>query len=240
VQSHFDQGYKDEDYFFNARAKIFTQLTGLLSEVTRKSGKVLDIGGAKGHLLNALHSDRSDLDLTLSDISAVACEFAKKHFSIRAIHGGIEALKGEGPFDAIVLSDVIYYEYDLAALWRLLSKISAENGAIVIRVPNKILLIRIIQKLKELMKPKFKREQYKISFFNPEHLYLLTDKYLKKSLRDAGFGSITVIPAEPLRPQGFALGAAFMSFLFRAIWVISGGWLVLSPSKIYVAKRPVR
>src|SRR5437868_6180727 len=69
VQHHFESTYKDEEYFRRLRAPIFRQLAALVDRHAPGSGRVLDIGGAKGHLMAEVQRRRPDLELTVNDLS---------------------------------------------------------------------------------------------------------------------------------------------------------------------------
>jgi hypothetical protein len=76
IQHHFETAYKDQFYFTEQRAQIFEHIIRLTDTLSPPRGKLIDIGGAQGHLLAALRRRRPDLSLTLTDISQKACAYA--------------------------------------------------------------------------------------------------------------------------------------------------------------------
>jgi Zn ribbon nucleic-acid-binding protein len=69
VRLHFERAYKDETYFRISRRRIFEQISALADSAAVYGGSVLDIGGAKGHLLATLQRRRS----TKRECSEVRC-----------------------------------------------------------------------------------------------------------------------------------------------------------------------
>lgn len=237
VQQHFDLGYKDDQYFQESRTGVFKQLAELVDKNTPHGGRVLDIGGAKGHLLNIIGTARPDLLLTLNDLSEAACNYAAQTFSLDIICGGLEALSNLEKFDTIILSDVIYYEPQLERLWNVLKKISTPDTTIVIRVPNKLLMILAYQRMSAFVSEDFRTHQHKIRFFNPEHLYLMSRSYLRRALERIGFNEVSFLPATPLRSPKVPLLSTGIDVFCKFIWLMSGKRLLLSPSQILLAKR---
>lgn len=93
ISSHFEHTYKDEDYFRDRRRRIFDQIVTLVDRCTPHEGTVLDVGGAKGHLLAILRKRRPDLKLVLNDLSKNACAFAASEFDLDTVCGDIKALE---------------------------------------------------------------------------------------------------------------------------------------------------
>lgn len=78
---------------------------------------VLDIGGAKGHLLTALRVRRPDLRLVLNDLSEDACNYAAQNYGLNTVCGDVKALRMSSTrYDVIIMSDVIYYEPDILSV----------------------------------------------------------------------------------------------------------------------------
>src|SRR5437867_6778 len=123
---HFERAYKDDGYFLEARRPIFQHLASLIDRIAPVRGNVLDIGGAKGHLMHMVALRRPDLRVVVNDISESATKYAMEQFGIPTITGDVCALQREGTtYDVIVLSDVLYYEPGIATMWSLLSKLVA-------------------------------------------------------------------------------------------------------------------
>jgi SAM-dependent methyltransferase len=226
IRSHFERAYKDEAYFEGRRRPILRELAGIVAEAAPEGGRVLDVGGAKGHLLAQLAELRPDLRLTLSDMSETACAHARSAFGLEAVEGGISELAElDRRFDALVLGDVIYYEPDLEALWRLLDRVLAPGGLVVIRVPNKARWIRL-----RLLRH---RSRTGIPVFNPEHLYVFTARFLVRELRRRGFRGVEA-RASRLLGEGWWAEAAFWA-LRAAGRLVPGA--PLTPSMVVVGTK---
>jgi 2-polyprenyl-3-methyl-5-hydroxy-6-metoxy-1,4-benzoquinol methylase len=112
IQNHFENTYKNEMYFSKSRKKIFNQIANLVDYYTPIRGRVIDIGGGKGHLLAIIKRHRPDLMLVLNDISISACEYAANYFNVDTICGPMNDLyqKTNVRYDLILLIDSLYYE----------------------------------------------------------------------------------------------------------------------------------
>jgi 2-polyprenyl-3-methyl-5-hydroxy-6-metoxy-1,4-benzoquinol methylase len=239
LMQHFEGAYKDDEYFLQARRAIFDQLVGRIQAVAPRGGRVLDIGGAKGHLMHALITRRPDLAVVVNDLSEFATKYAKEHFGIPTITGDVRALCRDGAtYDVVVLSDVLYYEPDIAEMWSTLPRLMANDGSILIRVPNKFHLLRASQSVKNLLRSRHQRAtQANISFFNPEHLLLLSRRYLIGRLHTLGFVDIHCLPSPLLRSASVpnAMSQAVFQFA-RLANAVSGGRLVVTPSMLLCAR----
>jgi 2-polyprenyl-3-methyl-5-hydroxy-6-metoxy-1,4-benzoquinol methylase len=238
LMEHFESAYKDEEYFLQARRAIFDQLVGLIDTLAPSGGRVLDIGGAKGHLMHRVRRRRSDLTVVLNDLSESATNYATEHFGIPTIAGDAHAVCRDGArYDVVVLSDVLYYEPEIAVLWSVLPTLMAPRGSVVIRVPNKFHLLRATQSAKDLLSsPRQRATQVNISFFNPEHLLLLSRRYLETRLRTLGFGDIKCLPSPLLHSSALPNALSHGLFQFaRLANAMSGGRLVTTPSMVVCA-----
>ena len=156
----------------------------LTDRCARRGGRVLDFGGATGHFLAAVRRRRPDLRVTLIDISESACRCARETYGLEAICGSLSALKRvAAPFDVVVMSDVIYYEPEAATLWKLLPSLMADGGALLIRGPNVWRLIRVCQSvLRAVGTRRAWAHRDRIAFFNPEHLFVFSRRFLTRDL----------------------------------------------------------
>jgi len=239
VRTHFETAYKDRDYFRQRRSSIFRQLIRELDRLAPHGGSVLDIGGAQGDVMQLLKIERPDLTTVVHDLSESAVQFAREQFGLPTILGDISVLQNHDTrYDAVVLSDVLYYEPRIADVWRVLSRVVAPGGAVLVRVPNKLAAIRAHQVLYRLMRSIRRRNlQDSIKYFNPEHIYILSRQYLTARLLRTGFRDVRVLPSPPLAPQASVAHQAITAILARAsdtISVLSRGTLVLSPSMLVI------
>jgi SAM-dependent methyltransferase len=238
---HFEGAYKDEEYFLQARRAIFDQLVARIERIAPLRGRVLDIGGAKGHLMHLVRTRRPDLTVVVNDLSESATRYAAEHFGVPTITGDARAVCENGArYDVVVLSDVLYYEPEIAEMWSALPKLMAPRGSVVIRVPNKFHLLRASQSIKNALRSRRQRAtEVNISFFNPEHLLLLSRRYLETRLRHLGFVDIEWLPSPLLRSSSAVPNAAGDVFfqLARFANAVSGRRFVMTPSLLVCAKR---
>jgi len=240
LRGHFEKAYKDDIYFLEARRPIFQYLARLIDQTAPARGTVLDVGGAKGHLMQMVALRRPDLRVAVNDISESATKYAAEHFGFATITGDICALQREGAtYDVIVLSDVLYYEPRIATMWSLLPRLIAPRGSVLIRVPNKLRLIRTSEAISSLFGSSRRRAmQTRIRFFNPEHLFVLSRRYLTTRLQRLGFAEVDCLPSPPpASTSSFGNAAKIISFhAARLASLVSGRRLVGTPSMILCAR----
>lgn len=233
---HFEVMYKDEAYFEEKRKDIFAQLASIISKSAPLKGSVLDIGGGMGHLMQAVKAGRPDLKLVVQDISKRSTDYASNKFGFETITGAMTELNSADRYDAVVLSDSLYYESELRQAFDLLPKIVKDGGHVVIRVPNKLSWILAAQKFKSKFLKSRLRLQDTLSYFNPEHKYVLSRQYLIQRLKRIGFEA-HALPSQALT-QRSRLGKAVCRVFYKAacyIHALTGA--VISPSIIIVARR---
>jgi 2-polyprenyl-3-methyl-5-hydroxy-6-metoxy-1,4-benzoquinol methylase len=239
VREHFEAAYKDRNYFRQRRASIFRQLLGELERLTPHGGAVLDIGGAQGDLMHLLKIERPDVTTVVHDLSESAVQYAREHFGLPTILGDVGVLqRHDRRYDAVVLSDVLYYEPRIADVWGVLRGLVAPGGAVLLRVPNKLAVIRVHQVLYRLMRSlRRHNSQDSIRYFNPEHIYILSRRYLTARLLRTGFRAVRVLPSPPFAAQASVAHRAIAALVARssdAISVLSRRTLVSSPSMLVI------
>ena len=196
VQAHFEDHYKDERYFVAARERIFEQVAAWVARSAPPAARVLDVGGAKGHLLAKVRERRPDLRCTLHDLSLRACEHARRVYGFETLSGSMADLAARGgAFEVLVLSDVIYYEPDLASVWAALDRLLVPGGHVLIRVPDKAAWIR--RGLRR-QGAEARAAGAGVPHFNPEHLYVFTRAFLARELARAGFEDVRIQPSRLL------------------------------------------
>lgn len=242
ISAHFEEVYKGREYFMTSRAAIFRSLAAIVCESTPFGGRVLDIGGAQGDLLYTIESLRPDLRVVLHDISQRSTDFARKEYDLGVICGDISALaEADGTFDTVILSDVLYYEPQLRLAWEAVERLVAPGGMVLIRVPNKLPIIRcaaMLTRICALFRPG--RQPDDIPYFNPEHIYILSRSYLENRLRQSGFTAPQAHPTPLLNSQATRLGAVVGGLCYLAArWLawISRGWIIATPGMVVVARR---
>ena len=242
IAQHFERHYKDESYFSRQRKTVIDQVASIIDTCAGHKASVLDIGGAKGHLMAALRARRPDLDLTVNDLSGDACDHARRHFGLRTISGPLSALQDSGvQYDVIALIDVMYYEPDLKALWAVISRRLKTGGVAVIRIPNRSWIVRTSERAKDLCLSTHRRSMTaRISFFNPEHLYVLSRRYLQRPFAQLGFADARFEPARLIAPApSTRLGCSLFFALAAGIAAFSGGRIVLTPSQLITVTKQI-
>ena len=239
IETHFETAYKDEQYFVQRREPVFHEVARLVDAHAPPVGKVIDIGGAKGHLLAAIQSRRPDLALTLNDIAEAACAYARTTYGFRTFHGSAGELGDVGErFDVILMIDVIYYEPDIRTLWQTVDRLSAERCTVILRVPDRIRLISMHRMLGALLGRERRETQNAIPYFNPEHIYVFSKSYLWSRLKRLGFAEVEFLPSPSLRRPGLRgqLGSIYPR-VARLIQRATRSSATLTPSFIAVARR---
>jgi 2-polyprenyl-3-methyl-5-hydroxy-6-metoxy-1,4-benzoquinol methylase len=180
--AHFQVAYKDETYFVRHRHAIFDHLSLQIAARARHGARVLDAGGAKGHLMAILRQKRPDLNIMLNDLSPMSCEWAAHTYGLRTQVGGLADIRGE--YDVVVISDSLYYVHDLPVAWTAITRLVCPGGQLWLRLPNKVRAIRAGQW--------FSRDalQTRVKGFNEEHLYIFTRPYLRRRLSAIGFHDV--------------------------------------------------
>jgi SAM-dependent methyltransferase len=239
LKTHFEANYKSRDYFRDARLSIFRHLVKEIARVTPPRGAVLDFGGAQGDLMHLLKEFRPDVSAVVHDVSEISLRHAAEQFALPTICGDLDSLASHhGRFHVVVLSDALYYEPRIADFWRVLPRLLAPGGSIVLRVPNKLPLIRAHQRLSRwLGYSRAPKLEDNVKYFNPEHIYVLSRRYLTTRLARAGFASVRVVPSPPLRPSASMPKRAATGILFPAaqpMSLLSGRRLVLTPSMLVI------
>jgi len=242
VRNHFENSYNDELYFSEQRKKIFDHIAKITDMYTPENGRVLDVGGGKGHLLNKVRKLRPDIIPDLNDLSECSCKFCTETYGIQSFCGDMtDLLKVNARYNSILLIDVIYYESKLNKMFETIDKLlSSGQGIIIIRIPNKIFLIRIYQLIFNLLgSSNDKFFQSHIKHFNPEHIYIFTQLYLRKKLQETGFKNIIFSPS-PMLTKGHGEEGVISRIFFRIANIISKltlGKLILTPSVIVIANK---
>lgn len=238
ISAHFEQAYKDEEYFLRQRRRIFEQISAMADRAAPQGGRVLDVGGAKGHLLATLKARRPDLNFVLNDLSSDACRHAESKYGFETLLCGLNEIENiPGQFDVIIMSDVIYYEPEVRRLWSVLPGLLTENGTVIIRVPNKLGLIRFWQLLTRLVsRPVHHAMQDNIRFFNPEHLFVFSRRYLTRRLSSIGFRQVSTAPSEWLCQDGGDLKHSVYFYLCKLLYSMSFGSLIITPGQLVVAR----
>jgi SAM-dependent methyltransferase len=243
VRRHFESAYKDTSYFANHRRPIFRQIASLVAARAPQGGSVLDVGGATGELLVMIRELRPDLRLVLNDLSESACELASARLGIETRCCDLLSLpSADTHYDAVVCSDVLYYETQIRLVWPALRHLVGDGGSLIIRLPNKAQAIAAGHLWRSLRRrlggQTTDPATSKIAFFNPEHLYVFRRAYVERRLRQAGFERVEAFPSHPL--GGSAIKSLLANSLDRAaslMYRLSARQLIVTPSMLVIASR---
>lgn len=237
IEKHFECTYKDEHYFDDMRKYVFEEIADLVEQVALTGGNVLDVGGAKGHLLAMVGERRPDLRRELNDLSPTACQWASSHYQLKVFCGRFAACEFRQTYDVITMIDVVYYEPDLHMLWDRASSLIKDGGYLILRVPNKLALIRVYLKLFSMIFRSSMGLQATIKFLNPEHIYVFSRKYLRQRLGALGFEDIVLMPSATLvrRPWKRSLYKLWYR-IAQLVHLGSLGRFIITPSLTVVAR----
>lgn len=235
VRRHFESTYKDADYFRIARKAIFEHLSLTIARLAPRGARVLDIGGARGDLMATLVARRPDVDATVHDLSSIATASAAARFGFATLTGDVSALDlHRQRYEVVVLSDVLYYEPNLTQLWQVLPGLLQPGGSLVLRLPNKVPLIRLGRLWTEVACGRRRRLlQDRVPFYNPEHIFLFRRRYLRRRLKDIGFARVRFMPSPPLATRHPLALAPFL--LGKLISRTGFGLLTVTPSMLVTA-----
>jgi hypothetical protein len=118
--------------------------------------------------------------------------------------------------------------------------VPSENGTVIIRVPNKFALIFFWQFLiRVISQHKDNEMRDHIKFFNPEHLFVFSKRYLLTRLKSIGFQKVIAFPSELLIQDNTDLRHPFFYYLCKVCSTISFGKIIISPSLLLIAKKGV-
>lgn len=242
IKHHFEVSYKDDQYYKISRNKIFFQIACIVKNYLHKErGTVLDIGGAKGHLASLIKMLCNGVDITISDLSVDACNsLTSKGF--KTICCSLAELRKHinRCYDIVLLIDVLYYEPNLKEALKSIQKSVDDKGVIIIRIPNKLWLIRSVLLIKRSIYSKQKLEMSdNVKFVNSEHIYFFSRKYLTNRFKNQGFNKINFYPAKPLHPKGKIKKTSVIIFFMIAncIYYMSFRKLIITPSQLVIVSK---
>jgi 2-polyprenyl-3-methyl-5-hydroxy-6-metoxy-1,4-benzoquinol methylase len=162
---------------------------------TRKPGSLLDVGTGIGQFLNIARATYTEVYGT--EVSPVAIRIAQEKYGLQLFQGTIDDLEwGDKKFDNVTLFHVLEHVPDPSATIAKCSSLLAENGILVIAVPNEVVSLRAIVRRK-LTEAGLKKSQRLGKFGLPRitlsaesaevHLSHFTPDVLDRLLKDAGF-----------------------------------------------------
>lgn len=116
----------------------------------KPGGRLLDVGCGNGVLAQRMHPE-SYSELVGVDISEDALVQARerKNGNVRYLRGDVEHPSPmlEGPFDAVIFNEVVYYFSDPLATLRRYEKLLADDGVFIVSIQEQIKHFFIWKKL---------------------------------------------------------------------------------------------
>ncbi|MEA3355505.1 MAG: class I SAM-dependent methyltransferase [Patescibacteria group bacterium] len=163
-------------------------------EKFKTTGKILDIGSARGHFLYM--AKKRNWKCTGIDISKKACEYAKKHYQLNCQQGTLETIKLKNNYFNVItfnasLEHLRFPEKALKTAYKFLKP----NGLLVVRVPN----IRSC----EYYLHKYCKLPYHGFIF--QHLHYFTPKGLKFLVEKSGFKTIKITSRHFSSPEKLSM-----------------------------------
>lgn len=131
-----DDALPDGRYVFNRRGYGAHQA---VTEFCRPGTRVLDVGCSVGHLMEHLQQQLGCRTTGIdTDAAAVATARGRgldvQHRAFDA--AAVDDLSASGPFDHVVLADVLEHMADPAPVLALASRLLAPDGSVVVSLPN--------------------------------------------------------------------------------------------------------
>lgn len=115
--------------------RIFYETLGLIENFTSHTGKLLDIGAAKGEFLAA--AKKRGWEVFGVEPSQNFVRYAAEKYGINVINSSLmESTFPENFFDVIALNMVLEHIDDPQSLFSIIKKILKEDGLLYIEVPN--------------------------------------------------------------------------------------------------------
>ncbi|MCL5105162.1 MAG: class I SAM-dependent methyltransferase [Armatimonadetes bacterium] len=239
IKRHFEATYNDETYFRRERRDIFRQIAAIIRDHVRYDGRVIDIGGAKGHLMELARKRRPDIHVTINDLSQCSCNYARETYGFDTLCCPMEDLRSVPEhFDAALLIDVIYCPPEIRRTWEAIDHL-VDKGLILIRIPNKLWLLKTGLLVRKWLRRGDERvKQDRIDFFNPEHVYLFTRAYMRRRLNGLGFRRVRFLPSRFLLKSDRRRLLCSLAFTgAMLIHYLSFRRLILTPSMLIMAEK---
>ena len=177
---------------------------------TRRPGSLLDVGTGIGQFLAVARGSYSEVYGT--EVSSSAIEIAKQKYGLDLFPGIIEDINlGNRVFDNVTLFHVLEHVPDPRAVLNTCRSLLAEQGILVIAVPQEVSSLRAFMR-RMLLKIGWKNQRKlgkfglaRISLDSTEvHLSHFTPSVLRRLLRAAGFSLVK----ETLDPYYVVTGGA--------------------------------
>lgn len=138
----YESESKNKKLWGTVRERILTE--NIISEISLKSGKILDVGCGDGYLLHKI-SKKPDFDVYALDLTIGRLENARKNVQVlKGVRGEITHLPfKEGSFDLVICSEVLEHVPEYTSAVSQLLRVPKSNGELIVTVPNDQELVEI-------------------------------------------------------------------------------------------------
>lgn len=133
-QPHYEDGGIMGHVYALARAMMLRRKANLIHRYVEQAGALLDIGAGRGHFMSQMR--RRGWSVTGCEQSRSARQYASSNFGLSLAGNVMEADFDDGSFDVITLWHSMEHIHDLNGLWQLLSRWLAEEGLLLLALPN--------------------------------------------------------------------------------------------------------
>lgn len=231
-----------EEVWRHSKTRIFRNCLRIIERFSPK-GSLLDVGCGYGIFLKM--AEEKGWQVQGVEVSQSACKYARENLHLDVFQGTLEqANLPDNSFDVITLWEVMGEVLDPFAVLRQVKRILKQRGLIALRLHNATFHVFVHYLLKGLGNID-KKLRISPTIF---HLYNFSPQTIRKMLTKAGFQDIRVYVCEPTSGDPYSSGGILGEFgvviikkivflLSRAIFYISFGSLVLSPSMLIFAKK---
>ncbi len=185
TEDYFKDNYETRFNFFHEDGAMkssdelgFAARIADIEENLPKRGKLLEIGSAMGHFLEAMK--RRGWDVRGIEISADAIELAQQQ-GIEVFCGILEEYQSDEHFDVVCLYQVLEHVPDPAYVIERSRQLLSEGGLLVIEVPNL-----------ESFDAKINRQRRAWNYDLPRHLNHFRPGVLRNKLRENGFEIVEI------------------------------------------------
>ncbi len=230
--------------WYDSKIKLFKKNLKRIEKYFSK-GKLLDVGCGYGTFLKIAEDDGWQVQGI--EISRSASDYAKTKLGLNISKETLkEAHFSDNYFDVITLWEVLGALYNPSAELQEVKRILKEGGLIALRLHNATFHIFIHRFFRFLGNLDVKLNLKPTIF----HFYSFSPKTIRKILEKVGFVDIKVMPSELTERDPYSTGGVFGPFgitlikkivfsLSRLIFYLTAGSLVLAPSILVFAKKPL-
>lgn len=159
----FGEDYEPEKSYWVQRFESWNNRRTLvrLETSSAKKSRLLEVGVGTGSFLRA--AQQQGFDVSGCDLSATLCQRVENKYGINIHCGPLSELRGEEPFDVVVMNHVLEHVQQPVAFMRDVASLLSADGMVHIAVPN-------IACWEARLPGWTSFEPYHLSYFDPETL----------------------------------------------------------------------